>query len=210
MAIEMETARRANKPPILITGAHRSGTTWVGRILAASSEVGLIYEPFNITSNRPGVCNHKFENWFQYLSSSDHSPYRHVFDQTLSFKYSIRNEISALKTLRDVGRMARDWGKFSYYRFSHKRPVIKDPIALLSAPWLYNEFQCQVVLLVRHPAAFASSLKRLNWPFNFKYLLNQNALMNDYLGDYREEIEVFKDPSDVIGQAALLWKVLYS
>ncbi|MER3452975.1 MAG: hypothetical protein C4321_04710 [Chloroflexota bacterium] len=33
--------------PILVTGSNRSGTTWVGRILAASGRLNYVYEPFN-------------------------------------------------------------------------------------------------------------------------------------------------------------------
>ncbi len=39
------------------------------------------------------------------------------------------------------------------------RPLLKDPIAVLSAPWLERTFGMQVVFSVRHPAAFAASLK---------------------------------------------------
>ena len=42
------------------------------------------------------------------------------------------------------------------------RLVIKDPISALSSDWLARNFALEVVVLVRHPAAFAASLKRLN------------------------------------------------
>ena len=42
--------------PILVTGSHRSGTTWVGKMLAATGSVGYIHEPFNL-KNRPGICS---------------------------------------------------------------------------------------------------------------------------------------------------------
>jgi hypothetical protein len=65
-----------------------------------------------------------------------------------------------------------------------------------------------VVITVRHPAAFASSLKRLNWPFDFQDLLNQPLLMRDHLEMYRDEMQSMKS-DDVLGQAALLWKMIY-
>jgi hypothetical protein len=40
--------------PILVTGAHRTGTTWVGKMLAASPQVAYISEPLNVW-HRPGV-----------------------------------------------------------------------------------------------------------------------------------------------------------
>jgi hypothetical protein len=62
--------------------------------------------------------------------------------------------------------------------------------------------------MVRHPAAFASSLKRLNWLFDFQDLLGQPLLMRDQLEPYRRAMESIK-PDDVIGQAALLWTLIY-
>jgi len=41
--------------PILVTGSHRSGTTWAGRVLAFSpTPLGYIWEPFN-PRHRPGT-----------------------------------------------------------------------------------------------------------------------------------------------------------
>jgi hypothetical protein len=86
--------------------------------------------------------------------------------------------------------------------------LLKDPFAVFSTPWFAKRLSCKVVITVRHPAAFASSLKRLNWPFDFQDLLNQPLLMRDHLEPYREELESMPS-DDVIGQAALLWKLIY-
>ena len=64
------------------------------------------------------------------------------------------------------------------------------------------------MITVRHPAAFASSLKRLDWPFEFTDLLDQPLLMQDYLEPYRKDMQA-THPNDVIGQASLLWMMIY-
>jgi LPS sulfotransferase NodH len=46
--------KEMSNQPILVTGAHRSGTTWVGKILCASGEAAYISEPLNLW-HRPGV-----------------------------------------------------------------------------------------------------------------------------------------------------------
>jgi hypothetical protein len=51
-------------------------------------------------------------------------------------------------------------------------------------------------------------LQRLGWNFNFKDLLEQPLLMRDHLEVYREQMSAIK-ADDVIGQAALLWKMIY-
>ncbi|HET9587382.1 MAG TPA: sulfotransferase domain-containing protein, partial [Anaerolineales bacterium] len=85
---------------------------------------------------------------------------------------------------------------------------IKDPFAVFSISWFASKLNCKVVILVRHPAAFASSLKRLNWPFDFHDLLQQPLLMRDHLEPYREEMSLIKS-DDILGQAALLWNTIY-
>ncbi|HEY3475254.1 MAG TPA: sulfotransferase domain-containing protein, partial [Anaerolineales bacterium] len=89
-----------------------------------------------------------------------------------------------------------------------QRILLKDPFAVFSTPWFAKRLNCRVVITVRHPAAFASSLKRLNWPFNFGDLLHQPLLMRDHLEPYREEMQAVR-ADDIVGQAALLWKLIY-
>lgn len=104
--------------------------------------------------------------------------------------------------------MGRDFRVFSNGLMHGQRILIKDPFAVFSAPWFAKKLNCKVVVTVRHPAAFAHSLKRLNWPFEFNDLLDQSLLMRDYLETYQDEMRAIKS-DDIVGQAALLWKVVY-
>ncbi len=88
---------------------------------------------------------------------------------------------------------------------------MKDPIAFFSAPWIANRFDARVIVLTRHPAAFASSLVRLNWTFDFTNWLNQPLLMRDLLNPFRNELETaVAGDLDVVAQASLCWKVIAS
>ena len=58
-----QTIEGGAQRPILVTGAHRSGTTWVGKMLAASREVAYISEPLN-KWHRPGVMAIPVEYWY--------------------------------------------------------------------------------------------------------------------------------------------------
>jgi hypothetical protein len=104
--------------------------------------------------------------------------------------------------------MGRDFLIFYNGLMRGQRALLKDPFAVFSTPWFAKRLNCKVIITVRHPAAFASSLKRLNWPFDFRDLLDQPLLMRDHLEPYREEMECIQ-ADDVIGQAALLWKLIY-
>jgi hypothetical protein len=194
--------------PILVTGTHRSGTTWVGKMLAADPHVAYISEPLNIL-HRPGVFHAKVKYWYQYICEENEKEYIPAFEELLEFDYHLWDEIRSLRSRRDVLRMGRDFLIFYNGLMRGQRPLYKDPFAVFSTPWFAKRLNCKVVIAVRHPAAFASSLKRLNWPFNFQDLLAQPLLMRDHLEPYRGEIQSVK-PNDVIGQAALLWKLIYN
>lgn len=48
----------------------------------------------------------------------------------------------------------------------------------------------------------------MNWSFDFNDLLNQPLLMHDHLEPYRKEMRSIAT-DDVIGQASLLWAMVY-
>lgn len=198
------------KQPILITGSHRSGTTWVGKILSTSPNIGYIHEPFNIESTRPGISGRKFENWFQYVTPENEDLYYPVLKRTLEFKYHLASELQAIRSMRDVGRFFRDYSRFCFYRLMKKRPLMKDPIALMSAEWLAERFNMKVIIMIRHPAAFVSSLKRKNWQFDFNHFLRQPLLMRDLLSPFEEQIKAYAaHPPHIIDQGILLWKIFH-
>jgi len=122
--------------------------------------------------------------------------------------YHLWSEIRSIRSRRDFLRMGRDFVIFYNGLMRGQRVLMKDPFAVLSTEWFAKCLKCKVVIAVRHPAAFVSSLKRLNWPFDFHDLLDQPLLMRDFLEPYRGQIEA-ANADDVIGQSALLWKLIY-
>src|SRR5918996_5646820 len=193
--------------PILVTGTHRSGTTWVGKMLAADAFTAYISEPLNVL-HRPGVFHTKVTRWYQYICEENENEFLPAYEELMEFDYHLWDEIRSLRSRKDFLRMGRDFLIFYNGLMRGQRLLLKDPFAVFSTPWFAKRLNCQVVITVRHPAAFASSLKRLNWPFDFQDLLTQPLLMRDHLEPYRAEMEAMQ-PDDVIGQAALLWKLVY-
>lgn len=193
--------------PILVTGTHRSGTTWVGKMLAADALTAYISEPLNVL-HRPGVFRVKVNHWYQYVCEDNGKEYLPAFQDLLEFDYHLWDEIRSLRSRKDFLRMGRDFLIFYNGLMRGQRALLKDPFAVFSTPWFAKHLKCKVVITVRHPAALASSLKRLNWLFDFQDLLDQPLLMRDHLELYRDEMQSIKS-DDVIGQAALLWKMIY-
>ena len=104
--------------------------------------------------------------------------------------------------------MGRDLAVFTKGKLLKQRPLLKDPFAVFSAPWFAQKLNCQVVITIRHPGGFASSLKRLDWPFDFDDLLKQPMLMRDHLEKDRADMEKMQS-DDIVGQSALLWRMIY-
>ena len=193
--------------PLLVTGAHRSGTTWIGKMLALDPSTAYISEPLNVW-HRPGVFRVPIHQWYQYICEENEGEYLPAFRELLEFKYHLGKEIHSIRSLRDFLRMGRDFRIFYYGLEEGRRALVKDPFAAFSTQWFAQRLNFKIVISVRHPLAFVSSLKRLNWKFDFQDLLDQPLLMRDHLEAYRSQMESTQT-KPVIEQAALLWKMIY-
>jgi hypothetical protein len=197
--------------PILVTGMHRSGTTWLGRMLCASGRLIDVQEPLN-TSNRLTVLEARVPDWYAYISESNEDPYLRAYRDAAAFRLHPLWDLKRIRFgfHRDPFRVARRWGNFLIGRAQGRRLLIKDPFAVFSLPWFSRRVGCQVVVVVRHPAAVVSSLKERGWWFDFADLLRQPHLMTEKLGRYEGEMKrALDNPDDVIGQGSLLWRMVY-
>jgi hypothetical protein len=195
--------------PLLVTGSHRSGTTWVGKMIAASPAMAYIHEPFN-PLHHPGICTAVFPYWFMYVTNENEAAFYQPIKDTLAFRYHMLPELRAIRSARHVGRLARDCSNTMLYKMRRATPLVKDPIALFSSEWLVERFDMDAIVLIRHPAAFASSLKRLHWGHDFSQFLKQPLIMRDYLSPFEEEITAFAQKEhDILDQAMLLWRMMH-
>jgi len=201
------TDNQSDHRPILVTGIHRSGTTWIGKMLASSGQAAYISEPLNAL-HRAGIMRAPTKYWYTYICTDNEGEFLPAFNETLDFDYHSWLELKTLRNMKDVLRMGRDWAIFLSGRIQKRRPLFKDPFAILSIPWFIERLKCEVVVSIRHPAAVASSLKRLKWPYQFQDLMEQPLLMRDCLAEFRPAMESVSD-TDIIGQSGLLWKIIY-
>ncbi|MGH2540831.1 MAG: sulfotransferase, partial [Actinomycetota bacterium] len=177
--------------PILVTGSHRSGTGWVARVLSGSpSPVHYLWEPFSVLT-RPGICAARFRVWFPYLSVENEEAYLAPVGDTVALRYNLSAELRSLRSPKDVARMLRDRRAMQGAAQAGARALLKDPIALFSAEWLVDRFDAEPIVLIRHPAAFASSIVQHGWRHPLGDFLAQPLLMRDRLESERDEIERF-------------------
>jgi sulfotransferase family protein len=195
--------------PILVTGAHRSGTTWVGKMLALAPGVAYVHEPFSPRTPK-GLSPAGFDRYFTVVSDANAARYASGLERSLALRYDLGAQLRSARSWRDVVRIPRDYRRLLDARRGGRRPLMKDPIALLSAEWLAETFGMDVVVLIRHPAAFAASLKRLGWKHSFDTFI-QDGRVPEVLRPYEAEIrEQAERPGEILAQAALLWRVLYN
>ena len=178
-------------------------------MLSLSPRIGHIHEPFSPVTP-PGVSSAPFDRFFLYVTEENEGPYVEPLRRTLEFRYAVRPQLRAIRSPKDAARSARDFASFAASRARRSRPMLKDPIAVFSSEWLARRFGAQPIVLIRHPAAFASSLKRLGWTHDFQGMLDQPLLLRDHLGPYEDEIRAAAErPPEGIDQAILLWRLIY-
>jgi hypothetical protein len=178
-------------------------------MIASSPDVAYIHEPFNLRPD-PGVCKAQFYYWFTYISEQNENDFYQDIKNTIEFRTDL---LSNLKHARSSKERMHEIGRFFQllkYRASNVRPLLKDPIAVFSADWLSSKFNADNIIMIRHPLAFAGSIKVNNWKHPFSHFLAQPLLMNDHLYPFAEEIKYFaKEDRDIIDQAVLLWKLIH-
>jgi len=178
-------------------------------MLVAGGQAALISEPFN-RFHPTGVMRAPIRALYTYVCNENEAEYLGPMRETLAYRYHYWAQLRS-HPAKDIPRAVRDATGFLTARIAGHSPLLKDPFALFSIPWFAERLHCQVIVVVRHPVAFASSLKRLDWSFEFGDLLAQPLLMDRLLSAFRGEIELmYRQPADLISQASLLWRVIYA
>ena len=184
-------------------------------MLAYAPSVFYFAEPFNPIFNPP-FSPFVASPWFLYLTDEnvvEHEVRCRYVENMISFKCEVWSGFQASRTPKQALKVFRDCAYRTKYRLFDGTALLKDPIAVFSAEWLAKTFNMNVLVLIRHPAAFVASLKRLEWRFGFSTFLRQPLLMRDYLYPFEKEISEFAagaNKTDIIDEATLLWRCIYS
>jgi hypothetical protein len=193
---------------VFVTGAPRSGTTFVGRTLSAPVQVDYIHEPFNPDCGIPGI-----DRRFLYLRPGVQAPERYRDPIDRLFRYAVRLRTGYYPedsgTKRAIKAVVGSRGPF-YYRIARLNPfhtaaVVKDPIGCLLTEYLAVRHGVRPVVLVRHPVAVAASVKRLKWKPDLRFLTEQPSLVEDF---FAPEHVPHADLSSPVRAAAWEWWAL--
>jgi hypothetical protein len=178
-------------------------------MIALAPGIAYINEPFNPT-RQPGICSASFPLWFQYVHRGNDHRFHAPLEAALRFRYQFRAQLLSVRSRKDLEPLFRDGWTFLRSRLLRARPLMKDPFAAFSTGWLAATFNMETVVVVRHPAGFAASLKRLGWWPPFKDLLAQPALVHDLLSEFESEMRRMEGGTDLMDQAGLMWVMIYS
>lgn len=195
-----------NTQPIIVTGAHRSGSTWVGRVLSQAPNAAYLHEPFNPIYPFPPSA--RIDKWFLHIGEHNEAVYKSMVESQLKWNYQGAGRLFGVRSIYQL----KLWLKYSVIHMQNrgKRMVLKDPIALFSTKWLVEKMGMRPLFLVRHPAAFAYSLKRKGWGFPFKDILEQEELVENHFSPYKHLLEKYaREEQDILLQASLLWTLMY-
>lgn len=134
--------------PILVTGAPRSGTTWLARLLATAPGTALLgREPMNPRAGQHALAGN-VSGWSRLRETSGSRHHR-----------ALRRAYA--------GRDPRVYGRYGRHQWRAPLPftrkIIKDPFGMLSLPTIHRSTGAHPVLVYRHPGAVLVSYRRMGW-----------------------------------------------
>ena len=178
-------------------------------MLCGSGELGYIHEPF-CPNRSPGWLTTPMPYWYMYVSEQNAASYEGPVERVLNLRYPVGRSLAASRSPKDVARQVPEIARALRYRVQRLAPLLKDPFALFSSEWLADRFGVRPVIMIRKPVAFVSSIKKLNWGFDYEQnWLAQGALITDHLSHHADSFRGYKGEVDLVGEGIVMWNVLY-
>ena len=171
---------------ILVAGTARSGTTWLGDLIASQIPCRILFEPFNPDL----VPEYRSFSYFQYMRPGS---------ENLEFR--------AFARMVFTGEIRNRWVDRQNERIVSEYRLIKEIRANLALKWLHDNFpEIPIIFLMRHPCAVVSSRMELGWATDsdIRPFLSQPELMADHLCDHLEFIHNAKTEEE---KHAIIWSI---
>jgi hypothetical protein len=182
----MPEPRCCSANPVLVAGAPRSGTTWIGTVLSLADGACGVHEPDNAAHDPFALRASLGLGRFPILDKGDAAPaeYEILWDRALAgLGHRHTTRWLAAKTLlrhtpRPELRAAFDGGtpivspRLAAVRrvasprsepAPGHRPIVKSVHCALALPWVADRFSPQIVLVLRHPLNVVASYLELGW-----------------------------------------------
>jgi len=178
--------KQAVSNTLIVAGSGRSGTTWLGNIIAGD-EYRIIFEPFDFR-HVPEAVGLGLRPYFN--ADGDYPQWRPFIKKVLS------------------GNIENEWVDRDRPRLNpSKKPkgiLIKEIRANGLLAWLNRNYGCRIVYIMRHPCAVIASRMKLKWETHIDAFLCQPELMHDLLYKYED---VMKNAVTDAEKHAVMWCV---
>lgn len=189
--------QRNRRIEAVVTGMHRSGTTWFGALIDSMNLYAVIHEPFN--------RNHGLLDTPRWYLDAERDTDRMFFEDSVNALCDgtarFRRPYLPHAKMKSIVKMILGTGAERIYRaaISSKLEslVLKDPFLLKFVPAL-STFGIKSIIVVRHPAAIYISLKRMGWKID--------------IDDLAEEMGIKTNADESHGDAVRLanyWSLIY-
>ena len=171
---------------ILVAGTARSGTTWLGDLIASQLPSRILFEPFNPDR----VPDYRHFHYFQYMRPGTENPEFYGFAQKVF-----------------TGEIRSRWIDHQNEKIISKFRLVKEIRANLALKWLHDNFpEVPIVFIIRHPCAVVLSRMDLGWDTDrdMAPFLSQPHLLEDHLEPY---IDLICSAKKVEEKHAVIWSV---
>lgn len=203
---------RHRDAPILVVGAPRSGTTWLGKMLALPDDTYGLYEPFNPDGPRPPSASYwPYRRKVEYVTWDNEWSYLLPTWQVLHGRLPVEHFLRRM-TQRRFQQWREEALPVVRAKLGAKRIVAKDSTSVFYAHWLAARFGVRIVVILRHPGGTTAGYKRMGWMQDMSFILEQPLLMRDLLEPYRDDIERWNHTyragkADPVDMGILWWRL---
>jgi hypothetical protein len=201
----MSATASSQSRPLLLVGIPRSGTTWTMQVLGADPNLDSLLEPDNEGTSAPAIWGKKAAGRFPALQPGDHDQrYHGLWSWILDgAPRSLRLRLAAqmLRPVQPPGRtrflqgqrvplmtiagaVASHPGSGTPSVLRNQRLLVKSVHAPLALDWLAEEFEIDVLVLLRHPGNVLSSWLALNLNEQFIHLEENPAVRTRLLSPW--------------------------
>lgn len=198
--------------PVLVTGTHRSGTTWTGKTIAQAPSLMYIAETFSPNNDwTPTTIQPKpFHYWYTYIRAGNEHEYESYVRAAMGLDFQLGKEIASIRSARDIARIGKRVLRHPANQARGIAPLMREPVALLSAEWMAAKFDMQNVVMLRHPAAFVESILRLDWQFDYSNLTEQDGLVAKFFPEHEATLKDYaaKRP-EPLESAVFQWNIYH-
>ena len=150
---------------LIITGSARSGTSWLGEVIARQKRYRMLFEPEHEFNTLKGVL--VADRW---IKNERDSPKAHNY----------LKEVFANRVDNDwIAQLSNRKYKMHLWPLIPKRYIIKFVRANLSTKYMNETFKIPVIHIIRNPYSVLASQQRVKFPwlYNLDYFKNQPDLV---------------------------------